>query len=98
MKKAKEYPVRIVTRTHPHAGELGVIRADDDGKTEVMTMGKLKLFKVWLTNCPWGREPARKGCGELDSWLNTVLSGLRSCLNLASKPFTAALLCAVVVW
>lgn len=56
MKKAKEYPVRIVTRTHPHAGELGVIRADDDGKTEVMTMGKLKLFKVWLTNCPEGQE------------------------------------------
>ena len=55
-------------------------------------------WAVWLTNCPWGRDPARKDCGELDSWLNTVVSGVRSWRNWASKRFTAALSCAVLVW
>lgn len=65
MNKSKEYPVRIVSRTHTHAGEHGVIRTDAEGKTEVMNFGKAKMFKVWLTDCPEGQETAWATLHEL---------------------------------
>lgn len=46
--------VKIVSKTHPHTGEVGTIKVTEKGAVKIQTIGTKEMFEIILKDCPHG--------------------------------------------